>query len=104
MSCGVGHRHGSDPALLWLWCRPVAIALIRPLGWELPYAMGVALKRQKKKKKKKKERNGLCLLFAKQHKHEYFEGVCHNCFITIYRQMLAAKRESMWSMWKLPTL
>ena len=21
-SCGVGHRYGSDPALLWLWCRP----------------------------------------------------------------------------------
>ena len=19
MSCGVGHRHGSDPMLLWLW-------------------------------------------------------------------------------------
>ena len=28
MSCGVGHRRGSDPALLWLWCRPVATALI----------------------------------------------------------------------------
>ena len=21
LSCGVGHRHGSDPLLLWLWCR-----------------------------------------------------------------------------------
>ena len=20
-SCGVGHRHGSDLVLLWLWCR-----------------------------------------------------------------------------------
>ena len=27
MSCGVGHRLGSDPALLWLWCRPAATAL-----------------------------------------------------------------------------
>ena len=26
MSCGVGCRCGSDPALLWLWFRPVAIA------------------------------------------------------------------------------
>ena len=26
--CGIGHRHGSDPALLWLWDRPVAIAPI----------------------------------------------------------------------------
>ena len=34
-----------DPALLWLWCRPAAAALIGPLAWKLPYAMGVALKR-----------------------------------------------------------
>ena len=26
MSCGVGHRHGSDPELPWLWCRPAAAA------------------------------------------------------------------------------
>ena len=24
MSCGVGHRHGLDIALLWLWCRLAA--------------------------------------------------------------------------------
>uniref|UniRef100_A0A8D0TGI4 Myosin-7 n=1 Tax=Sus scrofa TaxID=9823 RepID=A0A8D0TGI4_PIG len=41
-----------DPALLWLWCRLAAIALIGPLIWELPYAAGVALKRQKDQKKK----------------------------------------------------
>ena len=29
-----------DPVLLWLWCRPAAVALIRPLAWEPPYAMG----------------------------------------------------------------
>ena len=52
MNCGVVHRRGSDPALLWPWCRPVAIVLIRPLAWELPYAMGMALKSRKKKKKK----------------------------------------------------
>ena len=27
-----------DPALLRLWCRPAAAALILPLVWELPYA------------------------------------------------------------------
>ena len=32
----VGCRHGSDPTLLWLWSRPVATALIRPLAWEPP--------------------------------------------------------------------
>jgi len=45
MSCGVGHRRGSDPSLLWLWCRLAATAQIQLLAWELPYAMGVALKR-----------------------------------------------------------
>ena len=60
VSCCVGHRHGSDLALLWLWGRPAATAPIRPLAWEPPYAMGAALRRQKtkdkKKKKKKRER------------------------------------------------
>ena len=51
MSCGIGYRRGPDPALLWLWCRPAATALIGPLAWEPPYAMGVALKIQKDKKK-----------------------------------------------------
>ena len=52
VSCGVGCRRASDPELLWLWRRPEATALIRPLAWELPYAAGAALKRKKKKKKK----------------------------------------------------
>ena len=34
--------------MLWLWCRPAAVAPIRPLAWEPPYAAGAALKRQKK--------------------------------------------------------
>ena len=32
---GVGHRHSSDPALLWLWCRLATAAQIQPLDWEL---------------------------------------------------------------------
>ena len=28
VSCGVGHRHGLDPAFLWLSCRLAAVALI----------------------------------------------------------------------------
>ena len=50
-----------DPALLWLWYRPVASALIPPLDLEPsldlepPYASGAALKRQKKKKIQVKE-------------------------------------------------
>ena len=47
MSCGVGHRHGLDSMLLWLWCILAATALIRPLAWELPYATGTALEKKK---------------------------------------------------------
>ena len=57
VGCGVGGRHGSDPVLLWLWRRLVATALIRPLAWDPPYAVGaaqeIAKKRQKNKKNKK---------------------------------------------------
>ena len=42
-----------DLVLLWLWLRPEAVALIRPLAWEPPYATGAALKSKKKSKKKK---------------------------------------------------
>ena len=48
MSCGVGHRCGSDPMLLWLWCKPAATAPIQPLAWEPPNAMGVAPRKGKK--------------------------------------------------------
>ena len=34
-----------------VWYRLAAIALIRPLAWELPYAVGSVLKAKKKKKK-----------------------------------------------------
>lgn len=47
-SCGVGRRCSSDPALLWLWYRPPAVAPIQPQAWEPPYAVGVALKRPKR--------------------------------------------------------
>ena len=51
VSCGVGCRCGSDLAVLWLWCRLAALALIRPLAQELPYAAGAALKNKTNKKK-----------------------------------------------------
>ena len=41
-----------DLVLLWLWCRFAAVALIRPLAWEPPYAVGAGLKKTKRKKKK----------------------------------------------------
>ena len=51
MSCGVGCIRGSDPALLWLWHRLAATALIRPLAWEPLYAVGAALEKTKRQKK-----------------------------------------------------
>ena len=57
MSCGVGRRHGSDLALLWLWCSPAATAPIQPLAWEPPYAAGAALKDKKTKTKQNKKNN-----------------------------------------------
>ena len=59
MSCGVGCRHSSDLVLLWLWHRLAATALIRPLAWKLPYATGVALKRQKNKPTKTPQKTTL---------------------------------------------
>ena len=53
MSCGVGHRLGSDPALLWLWCRQAAAALIQPWpGGNFHKPQGWPLKKKKKKKAK----------------------------------------------------
>ena len=50
MKCGIGHRTSSDLALLWLWHRSAAAALIQPLAWELPYDAGAPKEKRKKKK------------------------------------------------------
>ena len=55
--CGVGGRRGLDLLLLWLWCRPAAAALIRPLAWELPYAMGAPAPHKKRVKQNKDKQN-----------------------------------------------
>ena len=60
VSCGVGHRRGSDLALLWLWCRPATVTPIQPLAWELPYAMGAL---ESKKKISQTQRN-LCSMVS----------------------------------------
>ena len=51
MSCGISCRRVSGPELLWLWHTPAAVAMIQPLAWELPYAVGVALKSNPPQKK-----------------------------------------------------
>ena len=40
-----------DPALLWLWYRPVATAPIRPLAWGPLHATEAALEKAKRQKK-----------------------------------------------------
>ena len=67
MTGGVGRRHSSDLALLWMWQwqRPAAAAPIGHLEWESPYAAGETLKSQERKKERKKERNygfAFCIL------------------------------------------
>ena len=66
-SSGVGHKYSLDPMLLWLGCRPAAVAPIGPLAWEFPYAAGAALKKTneqkhtQKHKKKTHEKNFIIL-------------------------------------------
>ena len=62
MSCGVGHRLSSDLALLllWLWFRAATAAPIQPLAWELPYAMGAVLKKEREREENSCIRGSHC--------------------------------------------
>ena len=51
VSCGIGHRRGSDLVLLWLWLWLATVAPIRLLAWGPPHAVAAALKKQKQKTK-----------------------------------------------------
>ena len=70
----MGHRRGSDPELLWLWCRPAAVAPIRPPAWEPPYAAGVALKSKINKEINKKKRLHFCVR-GNDHFHSKFKSI-----------------------------
>ena len=65
MSCGVGRRHSLDAELLWLWRRPAATTLIRPLAWEPPYAVEAAQKMAKRQKKKKRKKEMFLMAYVK---------------------------------------
>ena len=49
-ACGIGSRPGIDLALLWH--KPAAVARIQALAWKPPYAVNVALKRQKQQQQR----------------------------------------------------
>ena len=51
----MGHRHSSDPTLLWLGHRLAATASIGPLAWESPCASGAAIEKTKKKKRQRQK-------------------------------------------------
>ena len=59
MSCAGSCRRSSAPALLWLWGRPAAATVTRPLAWERPQAADAALKRRKNKNKTNKKKTHL---------------------------------------------
>ena len=85
MSCGVDHRRGSDPVMLWLWYRPAAAAPIRPLAWELSYALGIALK-------SKTKRYRMCALSVqRENKHVLLYG--GGCGEGIYKFMSTATQK-----------
>ena len=48
-----------DLVLQWLWCRPVATALIRHQAWAPPYAMSATIKKRQKTKTKKQNKTSL---------------------------------------------
>ena len=55
MSYGIGCRRGLDLELLWLWRRPVDVAPIQLLAWELPCATGAALKERQTDRQKDRQ-------------------------------------------------
>ena len=73
---GLRIRHSSNLLLLWLWCRPAAVAPIRPLPWEPPYAAGAALKGQSSFFKKSSEVLFLLFILLKSESHWALPGYC----------------------------
>ena len=89
VSCGVGNRHGSEPVLLWLWCRPAAVALIGPLAWKPPYATGAALKGKKIKIKCFKVYKEFHILFLFNPHNHFSERCIHFMLYGAYTQSQA---------------
>ena len=60
VTCGVGHRRGSDPELLWPWHRLEATAPTGPLGLGTSICHGRGSKKRERQKERK-ERNALII-------------------------------------------
>ena len=80
-----------------LWCRLAAAALIRPPGWEPPYAVGVALKGQKTHKKiskitsKRIKYLGIDIYLAKEVKNLFSK----NCNILIWKLKIIQRNRKL---------
>ena len=84
VSRGVGHRRGAGPELLWLWRRPAATAPIHLLAWELPYAKGMALNKDKKKKKKERKKySSLTQSIEEQNVSRVWQGLAKDHPVTV---------------------
>ena len=56
MSCGVGHRHGSDPMLLRLWHRAAAVAKGCSCSSDVTPSLGTSICHRHSPKKTKKKK------------------------------------------------
>ena len=83
MICGIVCRCGSDPTLLCLWHRTVAIAPIQPLAWEPPYAMAVAQEMAIKTKNNRHNKNETVLHPTFK---VYFDHIWMNVFAHVQRE------------------
>ena len=92
---------------MWLWCRPAATALIRPLAWESPYAAGLAAPKNlinKKRKKKKTERESDCKItlvtlltnFIPQKIDINFKVICNFNCSCLKREIVNGKLINKW--------
>ena len=89
VSYGIGCS--SDLALLCLWRRPVATAVIGPQAWELPYAVGAALKETKRlKKKKKKIVTGIIYLLLQK------VAICLKPILLLFNLILPANNDVLY--------
>ena len=85
VNCGVGHSYGSDPVLLWLWCRQAAVG---SLAWQPPCAVGSDLKTKKKKKEEEVNRisdSGASHTFIKEVVEGEDGSITFPFFLFIYR-------------------
>ena len=88
VSCGGGRRRSSDLAWLCLWCSPAATAPVRPLVWELPYAEGVALEKNKQTKE---------LAFSCHSFYDLSSGHTSGMFCSIFQGVENLLTLSSWS-------